>query len=71
MKIIAQKQFQLAIKHVAELLQNDGAAQTLTVQEWLDAAQFRPAQFQTSLHALEVLGMLGFGSEVVQAATPG
>ncbi len=66
-KVITQKQKSLAIEHVARLLKQDGAIQTLTVQEWLDAAQFRPAQFPTSLPALEVLGLLGFGDEMVNA----
>ncbi len=67
MKVITQKQKSLAIEHVARLLKQDGAIQTLTVQEWLDAAQFRPAQFPTSLPALELLGLLGFGDEMVNA----
>jgi len=67
MKVITQKQTQLAIEHVAGLLNRDGANQTLTVQEWLDVAQFRPAQFVSSLPALEILGLLGFGNEVVRA----
>jgi hypothetical protein len=66
MKVISQKQLKLAIEHVAELLKRDGAIQTLTVQEWLDAAQFRPAQFPSSLPALEILGLLGFGDQMVQ-----
>ena len=68
MKIITHKQRELAIDHVARLLQRDGASQTLTVQEWIDAAEFHPAQFQCSLGALEVLGLLGFGDELVRPA---
>jgi hypothetical protein len=71
MKIITQKQRDLAIGYVAELLKQDGAIQTMTVQEWLDIAQPRPAQFPTSLPALEILGLLGFGDVMVQAAKPG
>ena len=71
MKIITQKQMKLAIEHVAMLLKNDGSIQTLTVQEWLDAAEFRPAEFSSSLPALEILGLLGFGNELVQAETLG
>ena len=67
MKIVTQKQLHLAIEHVTGLLKKDGAAQTLTVQEWLDAAQFRPAQFPSSLPALEILNLLGFGDELLQA----
>jgi len=44
-----------------------GAGQTLTVQEWLDAAQFHPAQFPSALPALEILGLLGLGDELVRA----
>jgi hypothetical protein len=71
MKVITQKQMKLAIEHVARLLKRDGARQTLTVQEWLDDAQFRPAQFPSSLPALEILGLLGFGDQLVQAAALG
>jgi hypothetical protein len=71
MKIINQKQRDLAIGYVAELLKQDGAIQTMTAQEWLDIAQPRPAQFPTSLPALEILGLLGFGDVMVQAAKPG
>ncbi len=67
MKVITQKQMKLAMEHVAELLKKDGETQTLTVQEWLDAAQFRPAQFASSLPALEILDLLGFGDVVVKA----
>ncbi|SPE61687.1 hypothetical protein SBV1_740019 [Verrucomicrobia bacterium] len=71
MKVISRKQRELAIEHLAGLLQKDGASQTLSVQEWLDTAQFRPAQFPTSLHALEILGLLGFGDEMVRPETSG
>lgn len=67
MKVITQKQMKLAMQHVATLLKKDGAIQTLTVQEFLDVAQFRPAQFPASLPALEILGILGFGNEMVLA----
>jgi len=66
MKVVTQKQASLAIQYVAELLKRDGAIQTLTVQEWLDAAQLRPAQFSCSLPALELLSLLGFGDLLVQ-----
>jgi hypothetical protein len=71
MKVITHKQMKLATEHVAELLKRDGASQTLTVQEWLDAAQPQPGVFPSSLPALEILGLLGFGDEVVQAETSG
>ena len=71
MKIITQKQLALAKAHLAELLKRDGAAQTLTVQQWLDAAQYRPAQFASSLSALEILDLLGFGEEMVQPEAAG
>jgi hypothetical protein len=71
MKIINQKQIHAALEHVTGLLKKDGAAQTLTVQEWLDAAQFRPAQFPSSLPALEILNLLGFGDELLRAERPG
>ena len=61
----------LAIEYLAELLKRDGASETHTVQEWLDAAQPQPGQFPSSLPALEILGLLGFGDEVVQPETPG
>ena len=67
MKIITQKQIHSAIEHVAGLLKKDGISQTLTVQELLDAAQFHPAQFPSALPALETLGLLGFGDELVRA----
>ncbi len=71
MKVITQKQTKLAIEHIAALLKNDGANQTLTVQEWLDVAEVRPAQFRSSAGALEILGLLGFGDELVRAAPVG
>ena len=67
MKVITQKQMKLAIEHIAGLLKKDGANETLTVQEWLDVAQVRPAQFPSSLPALEILELLGFGDELVRA----
>jgi hypothetical protein len=67
MKVITQKQVQSAIEHTAGLLKKDGANQTLTVQEWLDAAEFHPAQFPTALGALEILRLLGLGDQLVQA----
>jgi hypothetical protein len=66
MKIITQKQRELAIGHLAELLKRDGQIQTKTVQEWLDDADHQPSQFQCSLAGLEVLDRLGFGDELVQ-----
>ncbi len=53
--------------HLAELLKRDGWIQTRTVQQWLDDAEMRPAQFQSSLPALQVLNLLGFENELVQA----
>jgi hypothetical protein len=67
MKVITQKQMKSAIECLAGRLKEDGATQTMTVQEWLDVAQFRPAQFPCSLPALEILGLLGFGDEMVRA----
>jgi hypothetical protein len=67
MKIISQKQRAQAIDHAAELLKKDGWIQSKTVQQWLDDAEFKPAQFQSSLPALEILGMLGFENELVRA----
>ena len=67
MKVITQKQIQLAIEHTAGLLKKDGVNQTLTVQELLDAAQFHPAQFPSALPALEILGLLGLEDELVRA----
>lgn len=66
MKIISQKQKELAIDHLAELLKRDGWVQTRTVEQWLDDAELRPAQFQSSLSALQVLNLIGFGTELVQ-----
>ena len=71
MKVITQKQSELAVGHVAELLKRDGSMQTQTVQEWLDVAQLHPAQFPSSLPALETLGLLGFGNTLVHAEKPG
>lgn len=71
MKVITHKQMKLATEHLAELLKRDGASQILTVQEWLDAAQPAPGQFPSSLPALEILGLLGFGDEMVQPGTSG
>ena len=71
MKIISQKQRELAMGHLAELLKQDDGMQTQTVQEWLDVAQLHPAQFPSSLPALEILGLLGFGDSLVQAERPG
>jgi hypothetical protein len=70
MKVITHKRLELAKEHLAGLLKKDGAAQTLTVQQWLDAAQYRPAQFASSLPALEILELLGFGEEMVQPGAP-
>ena len=66
MKVITHKQLKLAMERVSGLLKEDGETQTLTVQEWLDVAESRPAQFAHSLPALEILGLLGFGDETVQ-----
>jgi len=52
------------------LLKQDGGIQTQTAQEWLDFAQLHPGQFQFSLPALEILGLLGFGDVLVQAGKP-
>ena len=71
MKIISQKQREQAIGYVAELLKRDGGMQTQTVQEWLDVAQLHPAQFPSSLPALEILALLGLGNEMVEAKEPG
>ena len=71
MKVITHKQAKMAVEHLAELLKKDGASQTLTVQEWLDAAQFHPGQFPSSLPALEILGLLGLGDEMVRPETLG
>lgn len=71
MKVITQKQMKLALERIAHLLKKDGANQTLTVQEWLDVAELRPAQFQSSVAALETMSLLGFGDEVVRAEPVG
>jgi hypothetical protein len=71
MKVVTHKQLDSAIERLAALLKEDGATQTMTVQEWLDVAQFRPAQFPSSLPALEMLGLLGFGEQMVQAEKVG
>ncbi len=71
MKVITHKQMKLATEHLAELLKRDGASQNFTVQEWLNAAQPQPGVFPLSLPALEILGLLGFGDEVVQPGTSG
>jgi len=68
MKLVSQKQRELALHYAADLLKKDGWMQTKTIQEWLDDAEFHPAQFQSSLPALEVLGLLGFESELVRCA---
>lgn len=68
MKIISQRQRVLAMDHLAELLKRDGWVQTKTVQQWLDNAELQPAQFQSSLPALEILGKLGFEDDLVQVA---
>ena len=66
MKIISQKQRESALDHLADLLKRDGWVQTRTVEQWLDDAEQHPAQFQSSLAALEVLNRLGFGADLVQ-----
>jgi len=53
--------------YAAELLKRDGWIQTKTIQEWIDQAEFRPAQFPSSLPALQILRLLGFGDELLQA----
>ena len=65
MKIISEKQKNVAISHVAALLKTDGQIQTRTVQQWLDVAELHPSQFQCSLPTLQVLDLLGFGGELV------
>lgn len=67
MKIISQKQRELALDLVAEFLKKDGWIQTKTVQQWIDDAELHPAQFQLSLPALQVLVLLGFENELVRA----
>jgi hypothetical protein len=71
MRVVTQKELKLAMNHVAGLLKQDGVLETLTVQEWLDVAEVKPTQFQSSLAALEVLGLLGLGDELVQAEAAG
>lgn len=71
MKVITHKRMELAMEHLAGLLKKDGASQTLSVQAWLDAAEYRPAEFASSLPALEILGLLGFGDELVRPAAAG
>ena len=71
MKVITQKHMKSAIDRLAELLKEDGATQSMTVEEWLDVAQPRPAQFPNSLPALEVLVLLGLGDERVPAVELG
>jgi len=66
MKIISQRQKESALDHLADLLKRDGWVQTKTVEQWLDDAESRPAQFQGSLSALQVLNLLGLGTELVQ-----
>lgn len=67
MKIITQKQREAAVDLTAELLKRDGWVQTKTVEQWLDEAEMKPAQFQSSLGALQVLQTLGFDNDVVCA----
>ena len=71
MKVISQKQMKLAMERIAGLLKEDGADQTLTVQEWLDVVEVRPAQFRASAGALEILALLGFGNEIVRSEPVG
>ena len=71
MKVITHKQMKLATEHLAELLKRDGASQTLTVQEWLECCPASTGRVPSSLPALEILGLLGFGDEVVQPGTSG
>ncbi len=66
MKIISQKQRESALDYLADLLKRDGWVQTMTVEQWLDDAESRPAQFQSSLSALQLLNLLGFGAELVR-----
>ena len=67
MKVITQKQKELAVNQAARMLQKDGWTQTKTVEQWLDDAELQPGQFQHSQPVLSVLQMLGFGTELVQA----
>jgi hypothetical protein len=71
MKIVSQKQSNLAMDHLAELLKRDGGSQSQTVQQWLDIAQLHPAQFASSLPALEIMGILGYGDVLVRAEAIG
>lgn len=66
MKVITKKQELQALHHTAELLKRDGRLQTKTVQEWLDDADLRPADFQSSQPALEILHLLGLQNEIVR-----
>jgi hypothetical protein len=66
MKIVSQKQRLAALEQVAEFLKRDGWAQTKTIEQWLDEAELHPAQFQSSLPALQVMNLLGFGQELVE-----
>jgi hypothetical protein len=65
MKIISQKQRELALEFAAELLRDDGWVQPKTVQQWIDDAELHPTRFQNSLPALQVLALLGFEDELV------
>jgi hypothetical protein len=67
MRIISHKHSELAIDFTAELLKRDGWVQARTVQQWLDDAELHPAQFQSSLPALQILGLLGYENELVRA----
>ena len=67
MKVITQKQKELAVNHAARLLQKDGWTQSKTVEQWLDDAELQPGQFQHSGPVLNVLQLLGFGTEMVHA----
>jgi hypothetical protein len=68
MKIITQKQRETAMDELAELLKRDGWVQTKSIEQWLDEAEMSPAQFQSSLGALKMLSLLGFGNDVVTVA---
>ena len=67
MRVVTQKQLDVAMNHIAGLLEEDGVVERLTVQEWLDIAEVKPSGFTSSLPALKVVGLLGFGDEVVKA----
>ena len=71
MKVITHKQPELAKAHFAGLLKKDGAAETLPVQQWLNVAQYRPAQFASSESAMGILDLLGFGEEMVRPEPSG